>query len=217
MAEKNNRFKLNNEGSALVTVLIVALFISILATTILYLASRNYIMKQTDRKNKESFYETEATVETIKAHLEIMASMAYEEAFGATLSQYASVDTNTRTQTFFNAFINSFSNQWNADLALSPNFYDGLRAANPLIQSINYGTLDTADATASGKRAVYVRGVTVEYENTDGYYSKITTDFLIEIPLINLGVDQYTAVDEAVSSNDKNTAELVQYTNWERE
>lgn len=217
MAEKNKRFKLNNEGSALVTVLIVALFISILATTILYLASRNYIMKQTDRKNKESFYENEAVVETIKAHLEVMASKAYEEAFGTTLSRYASVDTNARNVTFFDGFINSFTNQWNADVALSPGFYDGLQSANPLIQSISHGSLDTADATASGKRAVYVRGVTVEYENTEGYYSKITTDFIIEIPLINFGVDQYTAVDEAVSYNDKNTAELVQYTNWEKD
>ena len=41
MTDKKRLLKLNNKGSAIVTVLIVIIFVSILATTILYLAGRN--------------------------------------------------------------------------------------------------------------------------------------------------------------------------------
>lgn len=220
MAENKNRFKLNNEGSALVTVLIVALFISILATTILYLASRNFIMKQTDRKTKESFYETEATVEEIKAHVEVLASNAYKEAYSKTLSEYASVDTSARAQTFFNSFVGSMANQYAADLVTSPSepldYYQKLMDANEVV-IVYPASLDSTEAVSSGKRAVYLRGVKVSKTNDEGYTSIISTDLIIEIPDIYLGVDQHTAVDEAVTPFDGNTADLVQYINWVRE
>ena len=89
MTDKDTRHKLNNEGSAIVTVLIVIIFISILATTVLYLAGRNMKMKATDRYTKESFYQTEKTMEEIKAGLVRIASLSYDDAYKAVIAQYA--------------------------------------------------------------------------------------------------------------------------------
>ena len=90
MTDKKRLLKLNNKGSAIVTVLIVIIFVSILATTILYLAGRNARMKATDRQTKESFYETERTMEEIKAGLVRISSLAYEDAYRRVISEYAS-------------------------------------------------------------------------------------------------------------------------------
>ena len=61
------RNKLNNKGSALVTVVIVIAFITILATLILYLSVMNFQMKANDYRTKESFYGAEIPLEEIKS------------------------------------------------------------------------------------------------------------------------------------------------------
>ncbi len=50
MEEKKSYGKLNNDGAALVTVIVVITFISILATVILYSSGMNFAMNTTDIK-----------------------------------------------------------------------------------------------------------------------------------------------------------------------
>lgn len=63
MEEKKSYGKLNNDGAALVTVIVVITFISILATVILYSSGMNFAMKTTDIKTKVSFYDAETAME----------------------------------------------------------------------------------------------------------------------------------------------------------
>ena len=59
----------DNRGAAIVTVIVVSAFITIIATTMLYIAGRNYISKQTDYQNKISFYQAEEVLDKLKAYL----------------------------------------------------------------------------------------------------------------------------------------------------
>ena len=107
MTDFKTKYKLNNRGSAIVTVLIVIIFISIMATTVLYLAGRNVKMKATDRHTKESFYETEKSMEEIKAGLIRIASESYEEAYAAVLKSYAEYDATSRKNIFVTTYMDA--------------------------------------------------------------------------------------------------------------
>lgn len=53
---KQKRWKyiqLNNSGSALISVVAVAIFLSVIATTIIYISGKNYQIKANDYQNKK--------------------------------------------------------------------------------------------------------------------------------------------------------------------
>lgn len=82
------RNKLNNKGSALVTVVVVIAFITILATLILYLSVMNFQMKANDYRTKESFYDAEVPLEEIKLQMAVDMSSACEKAYIDLMAQY---------------------------------------------------------------------------------------------------------------------------------
>ncbi|MDE7207365.1 MAG: hypothetical protein K2N90_09470, partial [Lachnospiraceae bacterium] len=69
MKHDMKEIKLNNRGSALISVLVVTTFITIIATTMLYMAAMNYQQKLTDYQNKESFYDAEKSLDELKSLL----------------------------------------------------------------------------------------------------------------------------------------------------
>ncbi|MDE6518408.1 MAG: hypothetical protein K2L18_11285, partial [Acetatifactor sp.] len=69
MRSTAGKSKLNNDGSAIVTVLVVVAFITILATIMLYVSGMNFQMKVADYRTKESFYQAETPVEELRAQL----------------------------------------------------------------------------------------------------------------------------------------------------
>ena len=66
----NMNRKKDNRGAALITVVIVLLFISILCTLILYVSAVNYRMKKADYLAKVSFYSSEIPLENMESNLE---------------------------------------------------------------------------------------------------------------------------------------------------
>ncbi len=53
---------IKNKGVAMITVMIAVLFLSVIATTLLYISASNYAMKASNILGKENFYETDATL-----------------------------------------------------------------------------------------------------------------------------------------------------------
>ena len=124
--------KLNKEsdkGSALVTVLVIVGFISILATIILYLAATNYKMKITDSRTKESFYEAEEVVELFRVNLVCDVAEASRRAYGQCGSEYVFMDSKeTRRERYLLAFNNELRTIWEEKWEDSaPDAHDGLR------------------------------------------------------------------------------------------
>lgn len=104
--------KLNNRGSAMVTVIVVVVFVSILATTLLYISVLNYQMKVVDYNTKVTFYEAEVPMEEIRAQLVIDASDAFGKAYRRTISQFATLDSNRREMEFRTAFYRELLSIW---------------------------------------------------------------------------------------------------------
>ncbi len=109
-SKKNNRNCLNdNRGAALITVVIVLLFISILCTLVLYISSVNYRMKKADYMAKVSFYSSEIPLETMQTRLVEPVSVSYKYALQVTNSKYYTYgNVNARKQAFYHNFYDQF-------------------------------------------------------------------------------------------------------------
>ena len=209
MTDKRNRHKLNNKGSAIVTVLIVIIFISILATTVLYLAGRNMKLKATDRFTKESFYETEQTMEEIKAGLVRIASLSYDDAYKAVISEYAGYNDSGRKNLFNNTFMKAFSDRYSA---LAGGCKDLATSGYAVTSAGSFTPFDPANPV----NQLLITGVEVKDTKND-YTTIIRTDFLIVCPDVFFNVNEDTSVPDAPGTGTKiNINDCVLYTNWEK-
>lgn len=94
--KRNNRIsniRYNNSGSALIVCIIVLLFVSILATVILYMSGINYRMKKSEYNNRLTFYESEIPLESIEANLVLPLSEAFNNAYRKTNSRFLHLGT----------------------------------------------------------------------------------------------------------------------------
>ena len=217
MADKKRFCKLTNKGSAIITVLIVIIFVSILATTVLYLAGRNIKMKATDRHTKESFYETEKSMEEIKAGLIRIASLSYDDAYAAVMKEYAGYDAAGRLNLFNETFLNSVRFR----LGITDDPDDDIGDVRSTVvsfvtdtgASVTVGSYDDSHLS-SGQ--FFIKNVTVT-DSVDNYLTEIKTDFAIICPKnvsFDFGYD--TEVPASSDSHIINIYDCVLYTNWEK-
>lgn len=221
---KKNIHKLNNEGSAIVTVIVVVAFISILATTILYLSGMNFFMKATDLKTKKSFYTAETALEEVKAELTAEVAKASEEAYTYVMINYASTDGYSRYTLFQDKFFEVLTENWEAKRVIPPvatpvSYEEMLKA---MVDAEYRGglTLRTGDIPDAGSIDLthqsdgyaLMKGVRVEYAE-DGFTTIISTDFMITVPEFNWGVDvaqtTWAADDDAEKKAEKLTRDSV--------
>lgn len=105
--------KLNNAGSAIVTILVVVAFLTILATVMLYISGANFQMKVTDYRTKESFYQAETPVEELRAQLVKDTQDAFAYAYTAAMSEYSGMgDAATREANYRQLFCDKMNEIW---------------------------------------------------------------------------------------------------------
>lgn len=228
---KGNRYKLNNQGSAIVTVIVVVAFITILATTLLYISGMNYYMKMTDLRTKQSFYEAETALEEIKAALAVEVAEAGDEAYREILINYAATDGYTRYTLYENRFFEILKDNWEEKRsALNPDgdpvsYEELLREyvetpyKTGLTLDADNPTAGSIDLTNQADGYAVVKGVQLTYAK-DGYTTIISTDYVITAPELNWGIDaaktEWTPTDgaEALEREAVEMAEYVTYSNW---
>lgn len=110
--KKWKKLKLDNRGAALVMAVVVIAFVSILTTTLLYLANMNYQMKSTDYKTKDVFYEAEIPLEGIRTLLVMDVADAAAKAFDTCMVNYANVTGDVRASQYQNAFYTEVLKKW---------------------------------------------------------------------------------------------------------
>lgn len=231
LKEKCEKQKMNNRGSALIMVIVVIAFISIMATTLLYVSGSNFYRKTTDLKTKESFYEAETALEEIRAALTVETSEAARAAYTSVSINYAAANSATRYSLFQTEFFNKLNENWqkktqdpydptvpipNVEVVRSL-VSDPYKASISLDPSVaNAGTLELH----AEEGYAILKGVMLQYTDAQGYTTIITTDYLISIPSLNWGVDNARtdwAPSAGVESLERGTvdmADCVSYYNW---
>lgn len=227
MKKNRHEKKLNNKGVALVTVIVVISFISVLATVILYSSGINFAMKTTDIKTKISFYDAETAMEQLKAYFDSETSKAFETAYTDTLKNYGNWgDGNGRESHYKTMFFNELQANLTKELADS-GCADMMEFLNSKVDSKYFGTISfTTDAGAGaydfshiGEGYALFKGVQICYTTDNGYTTMISTDFLINLPEQNWAAEyseKNTAPANAkdVLDLDVKMTDYVKYYNW---
>lgn len=235
---RQKKGKLNNRGAALVSVLVITTFITILATTMLYMATVNYRQKLTDYQNKDSFYTAEKTLDELKSAMVKDVEEAYYEAYKETSSKFLFLgDADERQKDFQDAFTKKLEKIWKDRVPVYTDDGSGKNKNDALVAAVksimtgeyaheaqyiyrvgDYGVYEIEDGGKKTKKFV-LRGVQVEY--TSGNYTTfIYTDICVEPPDM-----EYWSVDSSVGGGEAETAEsrdiisftdCISYTNWQR-
>lgn len=220
--------KLNNKGAALVSVLVVTTFITIIATTMLYMAAMNYQQKQTDYQNKQSFYGAEKALDELKSILVGDVQEAYVTAYNKTTRQFLVLKTaQARNEYFQDAFIHELNEKWetrvnlnSGDLAAAVrSIMTGAYAseADSIYRVLDYGVYETATSTGTAKKFA-LKGVQTKY--TSGAFTTfIYTDICLDPPQVDWA-DTYSSagdtVTEAVERETIAFTDYVFYVNWRK-
>lgn len=105
---KDYRRRRDNRGSAIVIVIIAMAMIGILATTLLWMAYMNYMIKVADVRNKNSFYSAEEVVEQIMAGLQHTAADAVGVAYRDVMADWESLGSeDNRYNTFATTYMDT--------------------------------------------------------------------------------------------------------------
>lgn len=223
MNKKVPNKKMNNQGAALVTVIVVITFISVLATVILYTSGMNFAMKTTDIKTKISFYDAETAMEQLKAYFAGEASLAFEEAYTDTLKNYGNWGNGIGRESHYkDKFFDTLQLNLSAELAAS-GCADMTEYINTIV-SPEYAGLITITGTGSydtthvGEGYVLFQGVEICYTE-NGYTTKLSTDFLVNLPEQNWAAEysektSLPASAEDVMVKDLKMTDFIKYYNW---
>lgn len=116
--------KLNDRGSAIVIVIIAMAMIGILATTLLWMAYMNYMIKVADIRNKNSFYTAEEVVEQIMSGLRRESAEAVGVAYRDVLSNWDNLKTEAeRSNVFMTTYMDTLIDKFK-DPSLGASYYD---------------------------------------------------------------------------------------------
>lgn len=201
------RMRTGNKGYAMVTVIIVVAFVSILATTLLYISGINFQMKSVDYHIKENFYEAERPLENIKAKFTILAAEAAQQAYSEVLPEAAVLRDNDMMQKKFNEiFFAYIQNKWDSEIQpwLSAPPDDECTADHDWDVQVDRGYMDA-------------KGFHVHY-TANGYVSYIDTDFRITAPKMDWPVQAaktvWDAADTDLLPETADYSKCVSYVNW---
>ncbi|MBQ8822792.1 MAG: hypothetical protein IJZ82_09130, partial [Lachnospiraceae bacterium] len=193
------RKKLNNEGMALVLVIVVIALVAIFASVLMSLALVNFKMKMTEREAKKNFYSAEEVLDQIHIGLEKVVSDAINEAYSKAMQTYK-VDEFTekyRVAQFKLDYMTAIEAKIKDDAAMLARYdVDSLVAMldadlkskceqenGPL--TIKCTLAEDAKNLEATTQGLILKDLSIEYMDGD-YYSCIETDICIGYPEVEL-------------------------------
>lgn len=231
---KKKKMELNNSGAALITVIVVVGFISILATIILYVAGKNYFMKTTDAKIKDSFYTAETALETIRADLMAISNEAFQEAYADTMVQFEALASSTaRAANYNEVYVNAVKDKIDAKVSATPVPTGVTPVLQDYLKSVVGSTysngLTITEATPLELKLsegyVIVKGIRLVYTKND-FDTVIETDFIVRAPAIDWtagnSINTWAAgmtteeQTKALNRDEHDLADSVVYYKWEK-
>lgn len=210
--------KLNDKGAALILVMVTVLFITVLASLLLYATGINYEMKTTDYRSKRSFYGAEIPLEQLRVQLAEDVSKATEDAYKHVVVNYNILDNPAlREAEFEKVFYENIKKIWtgrgvtdflDADqwvtvlgTILTDTDYDIYKSTESQDTSKPYHIEVTVKDPVNG-----ILGTTLEDDEVNGrillcrikvHYTKdnflsiISTDYAMDVPNIDWSVENY--------------------------
>lgn len=169
----------NNRGAAMVTVLIAVAFITIMATSLLYMTYMNYITKALKYGSTDNFYIDEFALDDLSTTLQRTAASAnnISEAKQRIKNAVGATDLGGGVVCYDNDSVAALIQVASKEASISVNTAVPLNVAGTPVSS-NY--IEEAD---------YVKlvGVQITATSEEGYKSTITTDIVVAFPSGGIG------------------------------
>lgn len=200
--------KKNNKGSSMVVVIVAMAFVGILAATIMWMSLNNFYMKATDVKHKRSFYSSETVMEQIVAGLQVDVSHAIDLSYHNVMQKYANKTeeerqkafrdeyllrlqeifkaggTNTYEMSRLRGYINGYADVTSKNFSVTEGS-GKLTAIRGGVES-EVGDMQTyTDDAYVNKNYVVLKDVHLEFTDTNGFVSMISTDIQLVLPEIS--------------------------------
>lgn len=191
--------KLNNQGSAIVFVVVIMALMGVLVLTALYMSVSNFYMKANDFQTKSNLYSAEGVLDEIKAGIQQQASAATDIAYMKVMQNYTvfSKDEKARSDEFIYQYITHMRNYYQ-DSTKSPKdqFYDIEKFKESIQDKVNLITITDnaagAEISVNGEsqmiaysNALVFKNVLVKYKDNKGYVTIINTDIRVDVPEIS--------------------------------
>ncbi|MCM1144474.1 MAG: hypothetical protein NC318_02230 [Blautia sp.] len=198
----------DNRGGAMVMVLVVIMFISIIAAVLMFLAYLGYQMRLMDKQGKDTFYTAETVLDEINTGIQAEISDAMSTAYQDVMVNYSLYDTAQKRSSHFNElYINQLKGVLQGgsvdgcyDIAVlrgylsdeivgnsTGSFADGDRGSREKFGT--FGAIVESNMTPDSYMLVTKTGeslllkdLKVTYVNERGFVSIITTDIKIVLP-----------------------------------
>lgn len=232
--------KLDNRGSALLIVILVVGFLTILATTLLYISGMNFQIKQADYQNKKNFYTGETGLEQIRASLMKDASEAAAKAYNNVSMRFVSMGTKDgRQMEYYTEFADQLQEIWDAKLATEGNDWKNLLSGY-YVSNPNY-TLALDSVYDSNGNGVFESSELLNLQVTEGYIrirglkmmyidpdtkraTIIATDLDVYAPEIDWSaegtrttLETDVTAEMAAERTTVDVSKCVRYANWKKE
>jgi Tfp pilus assembly protein PilE len=198
----------DNRGSSIVIVIIAMAMIGILASTLLWTAYMNYMIKVADIRNKNSFYSAETVMEQIMAGTQNEASEAVKEAYQQVMKNWdgdtndgdriASQENHFNTfatvylDTLVDAFKDSTKGTGYYDREILKNYVDEKMFAPDDYPGVDEAGWDNGNAQGESKgepimelvnnNSIILRNVYVSYTDANDRLSIVKTDICLDVP-----------------------------------
>lgn len=190
--------KSGNRGSAIVHVIIAMAMIGIFASTILWMAYLNYMIKLTDVKNKNSFYSAETVMEQIMAGVQHEASAAVSMGYQEVMKNWENYASDgERLKEFSTVYLDTLIANLK-DPSLGTNYYKGDVLLGFVDADLRAGMNQVADSSDplytdswnnSTRRmelvnnsTLVLKDIKVSFTDENGFLSIINTDICIDVP-----------------------------------
>lgn len=191
----------DNRGSSIVIVIIAMAMIGILATTLLWMAYMNYMIKVADIRNKNSFYSAETVVEQIMAGVQNEASEAVKAAYDEVMSNWDNLETEeNRFGTFATVYLDTLADTFR-DSSEGAGYYDrdilkkyvdaGIFAPAdyPGVDAVSWEN-GNAQGETEGKptmemangNSIILHNIYVSYTDENDRVSIVQTDICMDVP-----------------------------------
>lgn len=233
MADRQFLGKMNNRGSALLTVILVVGFLTILATTLLYITGMEFQTKQADYQNKRNFYTGETALEEIRAKLMDDASEAALLAYDEVSKNYIALGSKENRKLEYNTVFVAKIQENLIPADAGPDYWKTILAArlNPGVGDPPPYKLDFDDSIYAvvpnaAEGYIRIKGIKMTYIDPDTKLATIlSTDLDICAPEIDWSAEGALQMLEedvtwemaAESRTTVDASKCVKYANWKKE
>jgi hypothetical protein len=205
--------KLNNTGSTLVMVIVIALFVGIIAALVLALTMRNFESAKLKKSSEGNFYSAENVVDEIKTRLEHYADQAAKTAYTMWLEQYSYMNNAEERKTLFLSVYEDTLKQLIKDNFLEGGEYYYLDRFGDVTTSdgakVKWNTEVTPSIRSEGKNdadeeiseydgQVIIDGISITFTGADKLSTSITTNLKLTMEYPDLKV--FAASNDFIAS-----------------